>query len=143
MSSTLLRNIPQHQAVVNPLPPENHLWDQAARSIPQTALVAAPGAGATIVQIQTMRTWQASDIFRLDWSAWYDTTAGPANDMQIFMANQPWFTLPVVGATNVVTSGTLFLVPAGDIIVKAIAGSSGHYACSLVLTRLLNGFRAG
>ena len=110
-----------------------------------SASVATPAAGATIVGVNGFQTWQQTDIYRIDWTAFYDTANGPIMDMAIFLGAQQAFILPVPIAKDVLASGTIF-VEAGDmdVSIRAIAGSgTATYAASLVMTRLLNGFRAG
>src|SRR5690348_7479030 len=116
-----------------PLPPTNQLWERSARTIAKTALVTHPAAVSNIVQVQGFQTWQQDDIYRIDWSIFYDSAAGPVNDMQLWLGALPYLVLPLPAVANLVIYGSVFIAPDNmDITIKSIAGSgSANYSATL------------
>ena len=122
----------------------NELWIRSERSIVASGLLGTPGPGGEICAIQGFQTWEASDIYRLDYQAMYTETAGTDLDIGLFINSVLYFKLLVPATTFMPDYGTLWLAPNSDkISLNAITGSNGTYIGKLTLTRMQQGFRAG
>lgn len=137
---------PMDGNVNSPLPPTNDLYKLAARSIPITGRVLAPGADVAICTLNAGQFWQQTDVYRLDIIAFYDTNTAPANDMALFVGPERWYVIPV-NPSNLASPTPITLYCAAgdkDFTIRSLAGDSdAGYNASIILTRLQNGFRVG
>lgn len=126
-------------------PQWDNIFKRSERSLVASGSVAAPGAGVAICKIDGFKSAKQFAVYRLDYVIYYSVANGVADDMAIFLGGAKYLTLLIPPTQNTPIAGTAFIAPnGGDVEIDALAGSGGAtYHAQLILTRALEGFRAG
>lgn len=124
--------------------PVDNLYHQSQRSICAYGNMGTPGPEAVICQVEGFRVQKQTEIYRVDFTVGYPETASVDDDFGIYIGDNLYFTPVIAKAQTVPTQGTLFLAPNNETIaIKSKLGGNGTYAGSLIVTRMLQGYRAG